>query len=155
MNRPYISSHTFPHTLPQCPHCSNLNMSRRSGDLLPTDHFLRESRDPSSPTVCPELKNTQCQLCFKMGHTRSHCPSQIKSWRSYAMQNKVNILDNNVKVKILNKTDVFVNKFSALLQDDSDSDVSDGSDCIYNKDGTFRPRSPDYPPPDWDLELIK
>jgi hypothetical protein len=71
------------------------------------------------------------------------------------MQNKVNILDNNVKVKILNKTDVFVNKFSALLQDDSDSDVSDGSDCIYNKDGTFRPRSPDYPPPDWDLALNK
>ena len=150
MNRPYISSHTFPHTfphtLPQCPHCSNLNRSRRSSDLLPTDHFLRESRDPSSPIVCPELKSTQCQMCFKMGHTRSHCPSQIKSWLSYAMQNKVNILDNNLKVKILNKTDVFVNKFSALLQDDSDSDESDP---IYDSNVEFRPRSPDYPPPDW------
>jgi len=145
MNRPYISSHS---SFPQCPHCSNLNRSRKSLDLLPTDHFLRESRDPSSPIVCPELKNTQCQLCFKMGHTRSHCPSQIKSWRSYAMQNKVNILDNNVKVKILDKPDLSVNKFSALLQDDSDTE-SDSSDPIYNKDGTFRPRSPDYPPPDW------
>jgi hypothetical protein len=64
------------------------------------------------------------------------------------MQNKVNILDNNVKVKIFNKNDLSVNKFSALLQDDSDTE-SDSSDPIYNKDGTFRPRSPDYPPPDW------
>jgi hypothetical protein len=144
MNRPYISSHF---SFPQCPHCSNLNRSRRSSELLPTDHFLRESRDPSSLIVCPELKNTQCQMCFKMGHTRSHCPSQIKSWRSYPTLNKVNILDNNVKVKILDKPDLSVNKFSALLQDDSDE--SDSSDPIYNKDGTFRPRSPDYPPPDW------
>ena len=142
MNRPYTSS-------PQCPHCSNLNRSRRSSDLLPTDHFLRESRDPSSFIVCPELKNTQCQLCFKMGHTRSHCPSQIKSWRSYPAleKEKDNVLDKvNAKVKILNKTDVFVNKFSALLQDDSDSDESDP---IYDSNGKFRPRSPDYPPPDW------
>jgi hypothetical protein len=121
-------------------------------DLLPVDHFLRESRDPSSPIVCPELKNTQCQLCFKMGHTRSHCPSQIKSWRSYAMQNKVNILDNNVKVKNLDNLNLSVNKFSALLQDDSDSDESDP---IYDSEGKFRPRSPDYPPPDWDLVLNK
>jgi len=148
MDRPYTSSHT----LPQCPHCSNLNRSRRSSDLLPIDHFLRESRDPSSPVVCPELKSTQCQMCFKMGHTRSHCPSQIKSWRSYPVleKEKDNVLNKvNAKEKILDKPDLSVNKFSALLQDDSDSDASDGSDCIYNKDGTFRPRSPDYPPPDW------
>ena len=148
MDRPYTSSHT----LPQCPHCSNLNRSRRSSDLLPVDHFLRESRDPSSPVVCPELKSTQCQMCFKMGHTRSHCPSQIKSWRSYPVleKEKDNVLNKvNAKEKILDKPDLSVNKFSALLQDDSDSDASDGSDCIYNKDGTFRPRSPDYPPPDW------
>ena len=148
MDRPYTSSHT----LPQCPHCSNLNRSRRSSDLLPIDHFLRESRDPSSPVVCPELKSTQCQMYFKMGHTRSHCPSQIKSWRSYPVleKEKDNVLNKvNAKEKILDKPDLSVNKFSALLQDDSDSDASDGSDCIYNKDGTFRPRSPDYPPPDW------
>jgi hypothetical protein len=87
-----------------------------------------------------------------MGHTRSHCPSQIKSWRSYPVleKEKDNVLNKvNAKEKILDKPDLSVNKFSALLQDDSDSDASDGSDCIYNKDGTFRPRSPDYPPPDW------
>lgn len=136
MNRPYISS-------PQCPHCSNLNRSRRASDLLPIDHFLRESRDPSSPIVCPELKNTQCQLCFKMGHTRSHCPSQIRSWRSYPALEKEK---EKEKDNVLDKPDLSVNKFSALLQDDSDSD---SSDCIYDKDGKFRPRTPDYPPPDW------
>jgi hypothetical protein len=143
MNRPYKLPHTLPHTLPQCPHCSNLNRSRRSGDLLPIDHFLRESRDPSSPIVCPELKSTQCQLCFKMGHTRSHCPSQIKSWRSYSALEK---LKDKEKPKVLDKLDLSVNKFSALLQDDSDSD---SSDLIYDSEGKFRPRSPDYPPPDW------
>jgi hypothetical protein len=151
MSRPYVLPyalpHALPHALPQCPHCTNLNRSRRSSDLLPVDHFLRESRDPLSPIVCPELKSTQCQLCFVLGHTRSHCPSQIKSWRSYATQNKVyekpNILD-----KKLDKHELSVNKFSVLLEDESDSD-SDSSDPIYNRDGTFRPRSPDYPPPDW------
>lgn len=147
MNRPYAS--------PQCPHCTNLNRSRRSSDLLPVDHFLRESRDPSSPIVCPELKSTQCQMCFVLGHTRSHCPSQIKSWRSYAKQEKQkeNSLDK-VKVKNLDKPELSVNKFSVLLEDESDSD-SDGSDPIYHRDGSFRPRSPDYPPPDWDLILNK
>jgi hypothetical protein len=86
-----------------------------------------------------------------MGHTRSHCPSQIKSWRSYAALEKVK---DTEKPKVLDKPDLSVNKFSALLQDDSDTE-SDSSDPIYNKDGTFRPRSPDYPPPDWDLVLNK
>lgn len=124
MNRYHSSS-----SLSQCPHCTNLNRSRKSSDLLPTDHFLRESRDPSSPIVCPELKSTQCQMCFKMGHTRSHCPSQIKSWRSYAIQEIVKEND-----KSLPKT---INKFSALC----DSDSSDSE--------SIRPNSPDYPPPDW------
>ena len=152
MNRPYISSHS---SFPQCPHCSNLNRSRKSLDLLPVDHFLRVSRDPSSPIVCPELKSTQCQMCFKIGHTRSHCPSQIKSWRSYPVLEKENdkVLDKiKTKVKNLDNPNLSVNKFSALLQDDSDSDESDP---IYDSEGKFRPRSPDYPPPDWDLVLNK
>jgi hypothetical protein len=145
MNRPYA----LPYASPQCPHCSNLNRTRRSGDLLPVDHFLRESRDPSSPIVCSELKSTQCQMCFALGHTRSHCPSQIKSWRSYASQNKVYENPKTLDKK-LDKPELSLNKFSALLADESDSESdSDSSDPIYNRDGTFRPRSPDYPPPDW------
>lgn len=148
MDRPYA----LPHTLPQCPHCTNLNLNRRSSDLLPVDHYLRESRDPSSPIVCPELKKTQCQMCFLFGHTRSHCPSQIKSWRSYASQNKEeqkDSVDINMAKKISDKPDMSINKFSALLQDDSDTE-SDSSDSIYHRDGRFRPRSPDHPPPpDW------
>ena len=136
-----------PYSIPQCPHCTNLNRSRRSSDLLPVDHYLRESRDPSSPIVCPELKKTQCQMCFLFGHTRSHCPSQIKSWRSYAIQEKV--LDLDMAKKISDKPDMSINKFSALLQDDSDTE-SDSSDPIYHRHGSFRPRSPDHPPPpDW------
>jgi hypothetical protein len=79
-----------------------------------------------------------------MGHTRSHCPSQIRSWRSYPALEKEK--DKEKPKDQLHNVNLSVNKFSALLQDDSDSD---SSDPIYNKDGTFRPRSPDYPPPDW------
>jgi hypothetical protein len=136
MNRPY--------SVPQCPHCSNLNRNLKMGVFLRTDHYLRESRDPSSRIVCPELIKTKCLFCFQTGHTKSHCPNIIKYWRSYK---DIPIIEKDIKKS--DQIDLSGNKFSLLVDDDSDTDESSASDCIYDNYGNFRPRSPDYPPPDW------
>ena len=57
--------------VPQCAHCTNLNRSRATP--LPTDHYLRDNRDPNHRVICPVLKSTYCTNCGNKGHTRSHC----------------------------------------------------------------------------------
>ena len=59
---------------PFCTHCSNLNRSASSGSALyPTDHWIRESRDPNSALTCPVLLATVCAFCRETGHTKSRC----------------------------------------------------------------------------------
>jgi hypothetical protein len=39
----------------------------------PHNHYLRESKDPSSRVICPLLLNTLCLNCNKRGHTANYC----------------------------------------------------------------------------------
>lgn len=61
-------------TAPPCAHCRNLG--------LDTGHALRVSADPSSTVVCPVLLATECQYCFKLGHTTSHCAAKKRDANS-------------------------------------------------------------------------
>lgn len=45
----------------------------------PHNHFLRESKDPSSRVTCPLLLNTQCMKCNKKGHTENYCKVKAKT----------------------------------------------------------------------------
>lgn len=54
-----------------CTYCIKSNQSKE----LCYSHFLRESRDPDSPVVCPVLNATVCHFCDKPGHIPSHCTS--------------------------------------------------------------------------------
>jgi hypothetical protein len=56
-----------------CTHCANVNSLRPDNDQLPTNHFLRDNRDPRRPIVCTVLLNTQCESCLLYGHTRAYC----------------------------------------------------------------------------------
>jgi hypothetical protein len=88
---------------PHCPHCQNLN--------LPANHWLRKTTDPMSELVCPVLLQTECQYCFELGHTVSHCKS-IREYKEKRMEYKkkiVHIQNNN-------------NTFAALIDDDDDDD---------------------------------
>jgi hypothetical protein len=116
---------------PHCPHCANLNRKRDWNDRLPTNHYLRKTRDPSSDVVCPELKKTTCENCGKPGHTRSYCLNKERV-----------ISPSPAKEVSIEKT---TNRFQDLLLDDISS--SDEEDEFEGP--PFRPRSPDYPPPDY------
>jgi len=41
---------------------------------LYNSHFVRATRDPHSPIVCPTLLAMECRYCFARGHTVSKCP---------------------------------------------------------------------------------
>ena len=70
--------------LPCCPHCTNVNKFMNKN--LPTDHWLRETADPTSPIVCKELMATECRFCHNLGHTKSQCPqAQAQSAQSTKM----------------------------------------------------------------------
>jgi hypothetical protein len=69
--------------LPCCPHCTNVNKFMNKN--LPTDHWLRETADPTSPIVCKELMATECRVCHNLGHTRSQCPSLAQSGQAQSV----------------------------------------------------------------------
>lgn len=117
---------------PHCPHCANLNRNRDWNYRLPTNHYLRKTRDPSSDVVCPELAKTVCENCGKPGHTRSYCFNKEKS----------RIESPVIKEVLVQKPNG--NRFQDLLLDDISS-----SDDEEEEGPPFRPRSPDYPPPDY------
>jgi len=47
-------------------------------ELLFSNHFVRETRDPNSRIVCPTLLALECRYCFVRGHTVSKCPKLEK-----------------------------------------------------------------------------
>lgn len=59
-----------------CTHCDNLNRFRAADDKLPTNHWIRQSRDINSIVVCPTLSKTACTYCRALGHTQSRCPAR-------------------------------------------------------------------------------
>jgi hypothetical protein len=79
---------------PCCPHCTNVNQFALRKDpkanVLPTDHYLRESPDPASRVVCRELLNTKCRFCEKLGHTVSACPEAAEKNKQDANRLKHN-----------------------------------------------------------------
>ena len=120
---------------PTCPHCINLNRNRPPDLHLPTDHYLRETRDRTSPIACPMLKQIECPLCGLKGHTRSHCKTGKFSITESPPPNQA-------------KVNIITNRFASLFCDDSSSeDEVEYSNVVF--EGPFRPKSPDYPPPDY------
>ena len=54
----------------------------------PHNHYLRESKEPSSRVTCPLLLNTLCLKCNKKGHTTNYCrvketPKKVKMEKEY------------------------------------------------------------------------
>jgi hypothetical protein len=93
-----------------CKFCKDAGKS----EAIYSSHHLRESRDPNSRVVCPELLKTECRSCFKFGHTVNHCPkySSRGTNTAYAPVKKQE-----------NKKEVKKNMFDLLDDDVSDDDM--------------------------------
>lgn len=114
---------------PYCPHCSKLNRHLSPIEQLPTDHYVRKTRDPKSPVICPELLKTRCPECGKLGHTKLYCVNKMTSWRNQTTSSP----------PVNNKSN---NRFADLSDSESSVDSDEGFAPVI-----FRPQSPDYPPP--------
>jgi exopolysaccharide biosynthesis predicted pyruvyltransferase EpsI len=105
---------------PNCAHCKNIG--------LPSDHWLRESADPRSRTVCQVLLKTECLFCHKNGHTISFCEEKKKLESTQAKIAKYNEKHANYQKAISsnnNKKEVIITyggKFGDLYDDDDDDD---------------------------------
>lgn len=105
---------------PYCAHCFNLGKD----ESVFRSHFIRESPDPSSKIVCPELLATECPYCFKTGHTKSRCPiilAQDKSAKKEESRQKF-LAEQEEKAKKATKTQKVKggNSIFAALMEDSD-----------------------------------
>jgi hypothetical protein len=65
----------------------------------------------------------------------------MTSWRTriQELSPEKNPVEENVSVVAANKNNIF----------DNLSDGDDDDDSVCDSSGMFRPKSPDYPPPDW------
>ena len=57
----------------ECKHCVHLNKRLSLGSQLPTNHWLRDNRDPCKRFICPVMLKTRCGSCNKMGHADFWC----------------------------------------------------------------------------------
>ena len=56
-----------------CKHCVHLNKSLPMEAQLPTNHWLRDNRDPCKRFTCPVMLQSRCDCCLKKGHVEFWC----------------------------------------------------------------------------------
>jgi hypothetical protein len=108
---------------PFCAHCANIGKP----ESVYRSHFVRASADPKSVIICPELLSTECNHCFKSGHTRTHCPILAAKEAQRKKEEKRQIFAENFQKKAeeASKTQPMkvnpTSKFAVLMDSDSDS----------------------------------
>jgi len=64
-----------------CKHCVHLNKSLPLESELPTNHWLRDNRDPGKRFICPVILQTRCEWCHKKGHDAFWCAEKPRCSR--------------------------------------------------------------------------
>ena len=85
-----------------------------------TSHNIRETKDPSSRTVCPTLLALECRFCFKRGHTVKYCSAAKKQQNEPIKRTDVEANNSAKKSQTRQPKNVFM-----LLESDSDQSDSD------------------------------
>lgn len=72
----FKSSNTDPRAV--CKHCVHLNKKLPLESQLPTNHWLRDNRDPCKRFTCPVVLKSRCECCFNKGHVAFWCTEKEK-----------------------------------------------------------------------------
>jgi hypothetical protein len=129
--------------MPVCKHCKNL--STKYPDIR-FDHWLRESPDPKSAIVCPQLKYSECTWCGDEGHTKKYCKDFI---RYIQERNGFDALSERMLEQYKHRKIEEATKSTKAFAVLSGSDIEEEPAADYNKDAAplIRPPSPLTPPP--------
>ena len=109
-----------PNILPYCKVCHDAGKSAE----IYNSHFIRKTRDPNSPVVCPTLLNQQCRYCKQSGHTTKYCPilSQKYSKQEQKEYKKTHYVKPQSTPQTLTQTPHYKNIYDVfILYDDDDN----------------------------------
>lgn len=97
-----------------------------------TSHWTKTQPGPQGTVVCPYILSSTCGYCREVGHWNKYCP-KLQDRNSWHKKTR----SEEILYRMVNEQDLTVQEVSS-------------SDNLYMLDvpETFRPCSPDYPPPD-------
>ena len=102
----------------------------------PHNHYLRESKDPSSRVTCPLLLSTNCLKCNKKGHTANYCRVntkvyEVKMAKEYDEDGLVVIKSRNQKTNKKEKEYIEnKNNFTILCEDIDNEETAKSEEKI-------------------------
>jgi len=102
---------------PICGFCVSLGIEG------PHDHWMRMRTNGEYKTICPKLLQTECQSCFKKGHTAKYCTKNI-------IVKERNYFDKLIYEPMKKETKI-ANMWSALcIESDSSDDEENMLDVV-------------------------
>lgn len=92
-------------------------------ESLYTNHYVRETPEPSSKVVCPTLLQAKCGYCHENGHTPSRCKLLKTHQKEKEYHAKIRAEESNAKAKSDKKIEKKISsKGFAALQYSSDEE---------------------------------
>lgn len=101
---------------PICGFCTSI------GHKGPHDHWMRMRVNGNYKTICPNLLQTECQKCFKKGHTARYCTMNIVLKVNYNSDRIINKNNQKTNNEIIKKETKINNIWEALCMDSDDSE---------------------------------
>lgn len=108
---------------PICGFCVSLGIEG------PHDHWMRMRTNSEYKTICPNLLQTECQSCFKKGHTAKYCTKNIIVKERNYFDKLINKPTPTPKYEPMKKETKIANMWSALC---IESDSSDDDENILD-----------------------
>lgn len=107
-----------------CGFCSSLGIDG------PHDHYMRSLINREYKTICPILLNTECQKCFKKGHTSRYCRNNLVKEKKFKTQEIIYKGKQSEENKKEKKTE---NMWALLSIDSNDTSDDDSENNICDK----------------------
>ena len=95
----------------------------------PHDHWMRARINGEYKTICPNLLQTQCQTCFKKGHTAKYCTKNIIVKGKNSFDKLINNPKPRSEHESIKKETKITNMWSTLC---IESDSSDDEESIFD-----------------------
>lgn len=103
-------------TKPICGFCVSLGIEG------PHNHWMRMRTNREYKTICPNLLQTECQTCFKKGHTSKYCTKNIIVKEKNNLDRLINKPITTPKYEPMKKETKIANMWSALCIESDSSD---------------------------------